>query len=958
MRTYFFLAVLLVLSSAIIAKNKTITGTVRGTVIDDATGEGLFGVTAVIKGTTTGTATDFDGNFELNLIPGKYELQIAFVSYETLTISDVEVEKGKVVLFDQLRLREAVTELNEIVVTAEIIRNSESALITIRRKSPNVLDGISSQAFRKNGDGNAAAAIKRVPGVSVQDGKYIYVRGLGDRYTKSNLNGLDIPGLDPDRNTLQMDIFPTNLLDNIVVLKSFTADMPADFTGGVVNIETKDFPEEKTLNVSANMGYNPSMHFQSNYLSYQGGGSDWLGFDDGTRSLPFDKNLEIPKPQTNDPQLTELTKSLNPKLAASRGKSFMNYSLGISAGNQINKDKFTIGYLGSLSYKAKTNFYEDAAFNTYQKGDNPDEVELRLNREQFGNYGTDNRLVSALVGGAIKTNRSKFKVNLMHLQNGESKAGFFEQNTLISGSVNLFKDNLEYSQRSITNLLLAGTHVNEDGRWEVDWRLSPSLSKLDDKDVRSTPFRFENNGFNIEPSESGDPTRIWRGLDEVNYASKVGITREFRLNNQAAKVKFGGGYTYKERDFEIQNYRLALRRGSQLDLTGDADELLAEQNLWKFESGIGTYVSGDFEASNTYNGTVSLPNLYVSGELPISEKLKSIIGVRAEKYTQNYTGQNQRADIVLNDDEVLNSFDLFPSLNLVYSISKNLNLRTSYSRTIARPSFKEASFAQIFDPLTARTFIGGLNPVEINNPTTGQTDVVWDGNLKETHINNFDIRWETFFQRSEVLSVSFFYKSFDKPIELVQFETADDNFQPRNVGDGNVLGAEIELRKDLSFLGPLFDRFSINSNVSIIRSRLDMSETEFQSRSENARIGEVVSNTRKMQGQAPFLINTGLSYAGFNNGLEVGLFYNVQGRTLSVVGINDKADIFDMPFNSLNLNANKNFGLNERSQIGFGISNILGEKIRRNYSSFGTQDQIFSRLSPGSTITLRYSHRF
>ena len=247
----------LLVSSIVFAQ----TGTIRGTVIDDATGEGLFGVTAVVKGTTLGTVSDFEGNFELKLEPGTYDLKISFISYETMTISGVNVVTDEVVVFGTLRLKESAQELEEVIVTAEVIRQSESALLTVKRKSANVLDGISAQSFRKIGDANAAAAIKRVSGVSIQEGKYVYVRGLGDRYTKSNLNGLDIPGLDPDRNTLQMDIFPTNLIDNIIVVKSFTADLPADFTGGVVNIETKDFPEERTLNVSGSLGYNPSMHF-------------------------------------------------------------------------------------------------------------------------------------------------------------------------------------------------------------------------------------------------------------------------------------------------------------------------------------------------------------------------------------------------------------------------------------------------------------------------------------------------------------------------------------------------------------------------------------------------------------------------------------------------------------------------------------------------------------------------
>ncbi|MEO1255971.1 MAG: carboxypeptidase-like regulatory domain-containing protein, partial [Bacteroidota bacterium] len=203
-------------------------GTIRGTVIEDSNGEPLFGVTVQIKGTTNGAITDFDGKFEIKADPGTYDLQASFVSFQTVTISGLSVEGDEVTLIDQIRLKEDVELLDEVVVTAEVIKTTEAALITVKRKSANLIDGISAASFRKIGDNDAASAAKRITGVSIEGGKYVYVRGLGDRYTKTLLNGMDVPGLDPDKNAIQMDIFPTNVLDNIIVSKTFTADLPAD----------------------------------------------------------------------------------------------------------------------------------------------------------------------------------------------------------------------------------------------------------------------------------------------------------------------------------------------------------------------------------------------------------------------------------------------------------------------------------------------------------------------------------------------------------------------------------------------------------------------------------------------------------------------------------------------------------------------------------------------------------
>ena len=230
----FFILLLLVINQFVLANE-----TIRGTIIDDENAEPLFAANVGIVGSSIGASADFDGNFDLKVEPGIYTLSFSFIGYQTLQISDVKVEAGEVTNLGTIRLKSSAIAVDVVTVTAEAIKNTETALLTIKKKSVNVIDGISSQNFKKMGDGNAAAAIVRIPGVSLQGGKYVYVRGLGDRYTKTTFNGLDIPGLDPDRNSLQMDIFPTNIVDNIIVSKSFTADLPADFTGGVIDINIK-----------------------------------------------------------------------------------------------------------------------------------------------------------------------------------------------------------------------------------------------------------------------------------------------------------------------------------------------------------------------------------------------------------------------------------------------------------------------------------------------------------------------------------------------------------------------------------------------------------------------------------------------------------------------------------------------------------------------------------------------
>ena len=258
------------------------------------------------------------------------------------------------------------------------------------------------------------------------------------------------------------------------------------------------------------------------------------------------------------------------------------------------------------------------------------------------------------------------------------------------------------------------------------------------------------------------------------------------------------------------------------------------------------------------------------------------------------------------------------------------------------------------DPITGRTFIGGLYPETTNNGT----EVLWDGNLVSTRINNFDLRWEAFQDRGQMFSVSAFYKTFDKPIEMVQFLADPGTFQPRNVGNGSVAGLEFEFRKSLKFIAPKLENFNWNTNVTVTKSQIKMSESEFRSRTLTAREGQEIKDTRDMAGQAPYIINTGLSYQSFVNGLEAGIFYNVQGSTLNYVGFGNRTDTYTVPFHSLNLNINKTFGADERFQAGFGVQNILNDKKEMVFRSYQAQDQIFTSLTPGTKITMRAAFSF
>ena len=942
----------------------TQNGIIRGSVYDAVNGESLPGVSIFIEGTTLGTITDLDGKFNLSIAEGTYALTFSYISYETLVINDVVASAGKVTLLDNIAIREVAVELSEVTITAQAIRNTETALLTMKQKSANVLDGISATNLKKIGDSDAASSMKRITGVSVEGGRYVYVRGLGDRYTKTTLNGVDIPGLDPDRNTLQLDLFPTSIIDNIVVYKTFSPELPADFTGGVIDITTKDFPEQKTGSISLSAAYSPGMHFNSEYLSYNGGKTDFLGFDDGTRDIPATTNIPFFSEVVGNPygekgrRYKEILESFNPGMAALKQKSFMNYSLGAAFGDQFLRSKATLGYNFAFSYKNETSFYEGAEYGRYGLSGNPDVYEMDVREFQKGNFGDNYVLMSGLAGFAIKTRHSKYAIDLLHLQNGESRAGIFDYQGSDQGSnFDALQHNLDYSQRSLSNLLISGKHSSRDASWNYEWKLSPTYSVIKDPDIRFSRYQDRNGVYHIG-TEVGFPERIWRDLEEINAAGILHVERDFFLRGQKSKLKFGGAYTYKERDYVIRSFALNIRN---ITLTGNPDELFYPENLWPYEGNLvtrGTTYEARFVPNNPnqYNSSISGAAAYVAADLALFRKVRATFGLRFEKYLQRYTGQDQLGVNVLNKDIVLDDIDVFPSINLIYNYVTDQNLRASYSSTIARPSFKELSYAEIYDPISGRTFVGGL--FRDANDVAGI--VYWDGNLVSTSIHNFDLRWELFKPGGQMLSLSGFYKKFIKPIEIVQYATQTGAFQPRNVGDAEVFGAEAEIRINTETLIPSLKNFSILFNITLTQSSIELSETEYESKLENARTGESIDKYRSMAGQAPYIFNTGIAYnggeKGFLKGLEAGLYYNIQGETLEYVGIADRPDIYSVPFHSLNFNANKKLGKEERIQLGVKVDNILNDNKESVFRSYMANDRYFYRLSPGLRFHLRFSY--
>ncbi|MEN8958127.1 MAG: TonB-dependent receptor, partial [Flavobacteriales bacterium] len=760
--------------------------------------------------------------------------------------------------------------------------------------------------------------------------------------------------------------FPSNLISNIIISKNFTADLAPDFAGGAINIETTAFPDKKVFDVSFGMSYNPQMHFNNEFLGYDGGSTDFLGFDDGTRSLPtFANSNNIPTPisgASND-EVFSFVNSFNKELGAQQQTSLTDYSLALTYGDQINLKNGKsrrLSYIMSASYKSEYKFYDEVTYGEYQKSLDPNDTDLKYATVQNGQIGERNFLIGLLGGIAYKTNKNQLKFTAMRLQNAEKRAAQFGidnngeavgQSGYLAGS-----DNLEFNQRALTNFLLEGEHIKEESNLEINWKLSPTFSTSKDPDIRKTAFTYTAVDTFFNAGAGGNPTRIWRNLNEMNLAAKIDLTKKYSFKEKEGKLKFGFSSIYKSRDYEILFYDVQFF-GSQNWTSTNPNEVLNSENLYTQNGNNIYFQSGNKNPNpNSYNSNVMNNALYFSNEFKISKKLNTILGLRAETYVQRHTGRDQlfasgddANGTNLEDAKVLESFDLFPSVNLIYKIQEKQNLRFSYGRTIARPSFKELSFAQIIDPISNRIFNGSLFQY-------GD----WDGNLQETRIENLDVRWELFSKVGQMISVSGFYKFFDKPIELVRIpeQQTSTEYQPRNVGNGMVAGLEFEFKTNLDFVSNDKNTFALSGNLILVKSEITMTDAEFNSRKGYEKEGETVTNKRQMAGQSPFVINCGLTYTNKESEIQSGLFYNVKGPTLYIVGAGLFPDIYTDPFHSLNFSINKKIGKDKRTKIDFQINNILGDNNFNYYSSFEGENQPFTEFNIGRTFSVGVSHAF
>ena len=845
------------------------TGRIVGRIVDAETGRGISNAGIQLVGTTTGTVSGFEGRYNLASVPaGTVTLQVRLLGYQPKTVTGLQLNAGST-LEQDISLTASTVQLETHVVTAEIERGSVNAALDAQRNATGIVNAVTAEQIQKSPDRDAAEAVQRVSGVTVQDGKYVYVRGLGERYTTASLNGARIPSPEPEKRLVPLDLFPAGLLQTVTTSKTFTPDQPGDFSGASLEIKTREFPGQRQISYSASVGYN-SIATGKAMIGPPRTGMEWAGFAGDDRNLPAP--VEATRGQIFypvGPQTNQLVSSFRNTWSAKSVDGTPNTSFSAAFGGSDPLFGRTIGYTASLSYSYNQEIRADEVRGIAQGG--PDGTAIPFaewrgstGREAVQWGGLAN--FSTLLGGG-----SRLAFNNTYTRSGDNEARYEE------GSVEEFEEKrtiLRYIERSVRSNQLAGQHqlgANNALDWSLTssgvTRVEPDRSKVLYRRVTSdppgTPFRLE--------AGRGGAERTFLDLDESNLNASANYRREFGDAGRAHSVKVGG--SWRRTDREADNFAYQMFE-SGLPMT--ALELPAEQI---FDGRFAGSSDSVFTMESVARaGSYTVDDRVIAGygmlELALSGRIRLIGGARVETGDLQVITELGGGQLVPSE---VTETDVLPSLAFNVRANERHNLRLSVSQTLSRPEYRE------------------LSPVNANDASIG---ILFEGNpnLKRTLIQNADVRWEWYPNAGEVVSLGVFYKKFKDPIERIEVnvsglrEAAQQTVVNANAADN--YGVEVELRKGLGGLGRAFDGLVVFTNVTVMESEIDIGEQT---------VGTMTSTKRAMVGQAPYVVNAGFTYSTPSGRASATALFNSVGRRVVAASVFPLPDVYEEARNTLDI---------------------------------------------------------
>ena len=919
----FFTFFTLIFFTRLSAQSALITSAERtaiiGVVLDAKTKEPAIGATILLVGTSNGAATDLDGKFELTNVPiGSQKIIVSYTGYQDQEI--VVETMSSIAKVVNVSMMPTPVEIKEVVtVTAARRTNTELSVLAETRKVEQIAVGVSAAQIAKTQDRDASAVIKRVPGVSVTDDKFVNIRGLSERYNTVLLNDVLTPSTEVDGRAFAFDLIPSTAIDRMLVFKTGAAELPAEFAGGIIKIYTKTSTDENSVTAGISTGIRAGTTFQQ-AAKYAGSSTDVLGFDNGLRTalnkLPSAAVLGNDRNIANEyysklPAYFNLSNTtINPDLRANIGYNH-NWLFG----------KKRLSTVTALSY-SNANVLPMNAYQERYQGTQNDELQQ---------HWTDQTLQNSVRIGAMS--------NWAYFFNPYNKITFntlYNQiatdNTTVRTGVNDL-DGIEYKKygfryeaKSIVTSQLGGSHEFSD-RQKLTWTLGYSYTNRNEPDYRqfSMSRSVSSEPYTIDIPASGSPSlnlggRYFSELSEnvattaVNYEQKIGKDE----GKEPVKLRAG---IYSEAKSRLVNARwFGYINPTAQPLAGYTPETFFAPSNIGSSTGISMYEGTNADDKYTAQNLLVAPYLGIT--VPFSSKFKASAGIRAEYNNQQLQSKKRGGGAPIN--VVTPVLTPLPSLNLSYQLNEKNALRLAYSYSINRPEFREISPLQYYD--------FGLELSKIGNP-----------DLKTATIHNIDARYEIYPQDGEMITFAAFYKHFTNPIEMTGKAAGSGTaFFFDNPLSAQSAGLEVEVRKQIN------KEFTVVGNASYIYSEVDASNIPGQ-------VGK-----RPLQGQSPYLVNTGLYYA--KNGWQANILYNIIGERILSVGDNlGNQTVFELPRHQLDLNLSKTIGKNIEAKLGIG--DVLNQAFRWTTDTnvngkADAADKLWRTYQRGTYTTLGINFRF
>ncbi len=903
----------------------------QGSVFDASTGEPLIGAQVAIEGTDSGAITDVDGRYRLQLHPGSYDLRVVYLGYRDKIVEGVTVEPAGVTFQDVALEPDVIqTEEIEVVISAEAERGSIIGALARQRRSTNVVNGISAEEIAGAPASNAADAIKRVSSTSLVDNRYVYVRGLGERYSVSQVDGSTLPTPEPEKRVLPLDIFPANMVESLFTVKSYTADLPGDFAGGLIDIQTKDIPEYGFFTFSTGVGYNSNLS-DMNRLDYEGSDLDWLGFDNGARLLPKGFPDRIP-PSATDGERADLHSRFDGDFVLSSesiGFGDVNKSFSMSTGSPVNWFGKEGGYLLGVNYSISTNAREqEEFFPTLEEGRDQYDFDTTIGTREVS-WGA----IGSYSINTSPTSRLSFKTMVTHSGDDEARfvEGPFDQSTSGFGQITRF----QFIERTLVN---TKTTYEQKSGWlgdsKLTWDGSYALAQREEPDTRQTSFVATEEGGEFFFNEAGNNSRFFSNLTDHMFQGGIKSESQFDLFGDRAVLDTGVRGGYRTRDFEARRFAYEGARSSVRSLP--PTELFTSDNI---RTGNIEFLDVT-EPNDEYDATELTAAGYGSLRLGLSSTVALTSGLRVEYNdtdVESFDPRTATKITALSAD--LTTWEFLPSVAMQWDATPQQTVRAGVARTIVRPQFRELA------PFRYDNYLEST----LGNPF-----------LENGEIYNIDARWSWYPTLGEVLSFGAFYKIFNDPIEIVRLPTGGASLgtpEPYNGPSAETYGFEIELRNDLGRWTPLTG-LGITANLTIAESNVDQDEPvevfSGGSSSDTATILDpaVFTNaSRPMVNQSDFLINASLNYATPGGRSEVTLLYNGVGERLSQVGVQGFDDIFEQTRHVFDLTFEQR--INGAFNLKFALANLTDEPYE-----FKIGDDTTEKYKSGREGSVKISYSF